>query len=229
MAPPPAKIEGSAKRQKITVRTPEPKAPGAPPSTAPATSAKLTAAALKSPPWATKKQPDSETPTQKDKFKDVKVPGARPKFNLFNGSPQGNNEACKTVKLALVDLFAGLRTSHVAAAEVKNLEIVLTHSAEQCSFANKLAAKNKIKETLHTDVMSLTEAWAQAFVEEAIRLEAQAIVATAGFPCKDLSRQRGKGRKNLEGQFSKLFYEIPRIKELLVKVANGRIPVFQTS
>ena len=48
--------------------------------------------------------------------------------------------------------------------------------------------------------------------EEANRVEAQAILAMAGLPCKDLFRQRGKDRKNLEGQFSELYYEIQIIK-----------------
>ena len=60
--------------------------------------------------------------TKQNELKDVNVPGARPKFNLFTSTTQGNNEANKTVRLALVDLVAWPRTSHVAAA-ASNLKI----------------------------------------------------------------------------------------------------------
>ena len=60
----------------------------------------------------------------------------------------------------------------------------------KCEFANRLAAKNKIDEVLHTDVKALGEAWAKDFVEEAMKKECQVILVMAGFPCKGLSRNR---------------------------------------
>ena len=51
----------------------------------------------------------------------------------------------KQTKAALVDLFAGLRTVHIAAPGAK-IHIVLSHAAEKDSFANKTAKKNRIKE-----------------------------------------------------------------------------------
>ena len=49
-------------------------------------------------------------------------------------APQ-TNESPQMVRLAVVDLFAGLRTVHVAAKLAKVI-IVLSHSAEKCKFAN---------------------------------------------------------------------------------------------
>ena len=67
------------------------------------------------------------------------------------------NEGRKNTYLALVELFAGLRTTHLAARHLEDVCIVMSHAAEKCEFANRLAAKNKFDEVLHTDVKSLGE------------------------------------------------------------------------
>ena len=107
-------------------------------------------------------------------------------------------EVRKKVNIDVVELFAGLRTTHEAVKYVKNLEIVLSHAAEKCPFANKLAKKNKIKEKLFSDVEHMDETWAESFVKEAIEKGAVAILLIAGFPCKGLTRQNGKFRPNLK-------------------------------
>ena len=96
----------------------------------------------------------------------------------------------KHLDIAVVDLFAGLRTVHVA-AEGTRANLVLAHAAEKCPFANKIAIKNNIAETVHTDVRLLDKTWADAFVAEAIRLKARVILVIGGFPCKGLSKARG--------------------------------------
>ena len=58
----------------------------------------------------------------------------------------------KKTYLALVELFAGLRTTHLAARPLEDACIVMSHAAEKCEFANRLAAKNNVDETLHADV-----------------------------------------------------------------------------
>ena len=58
---------------------------------------------------------------------------------------KGKNDGSSNMKVALVDLFAGLRTVHVASRGT-GMEIVLCHTAEKCNFANSLAKKNKIRE-----------------------------------------------------------------------------------
>jgi hypothetical protein len=82
----------------------------------------------------------------------------------------------KHLDVAAVDLFAGLRTVHVA-AEGTRANLVLAHAAEKCPFANKIAIKNNIVQTVHTDVCLLDRTWADAFVAEAIRLGAKVILA----------------------------------------------------
>ena len=89
--------------------------------------------------------------------------------------------------IALVDLFAGLRTVHVA-AEGTRINFVLTSAAEKCPFANALAKKNNIIETLFEEIHDMDKAWATNFVAEALCLNAAAILLAGGFPCKGLSR-----------------------------------------
>ena len=95
------------------------------------------------------------------------------------------------IDIALVDLFAGLRTVHVAATSTR-VNFVLCASAEKCPFANRLAKKSKILEVLFEDVRSMDKSWAKNFVSDAITLGAKCILVTGGFPCKGLSKARGE-------------------------------------
>ena len=134
------------------------------------------------------------------------------------------NESRKKLYLALVELFAGLRTTHLAARVLEDVNIVMSHAAEKCDFANRLAEKNKIDETLHTDVRELGETWAQKFVDEAVKKECQVILVMAGFPCKGLSRQRidNLPNKGFDHKESGLFTEIPRILSLLRRLSKPK-------
>ena len=82
--------------------------------------------------------------------------------------------------IALVDLYEGLRTVHVA-AEGTRANFVLSHAAEKCAFANKLALENKIKEVVHTNVQLLDKTWAKAFVV-ALRPWSKSDSDHGGFP-----------------------------------------------
>ena len=106
------------------------------------------------PPWKPQQQP-AITPERVIPAPKVPVLKAR------------RNEGRKKTYLALVELFAGLRTTHLAARQLEDACIVMAHAAEKCEFANRLAAKNKVAEVLHTDVRSLGETWAKSFVEDA--------------------------------------------------------------
>ena len=132
------------------------------------------------------------------------------------------NEGRKKTYLALVELFAGLRTTHLAARQLEDVCIVMSHAAEKCEFANRLAAKKKVDEVLHTDVRSIGETWAKSFVEEAKKKECQVILVIAGFPCKGLSRNRidNLPNKGFNHKESGLFTEIPRIMSLLRRLAK---------
>jgi hypothetical protein len=137
-------------------------------------------AALPTPPWkpqqnAGEATADTSSPTEeksappwKPQQKDT-VPPLRdipaPKVPVLKAR---RNESRKKLYLALVELFAGLRTTHLAARVLEDVDIVMSHAAEKCDFANRLAEKNKIDETLHTDVRELGETWAQKFVDEAV-------------------------------------------------------------
>ena len=71
--------------------------------------------------------------------------------------------------------------------------------------------QKNIQEVLHKDVRLLNEDWASKFIAEAVKHKADAALIVGGFPCKDLSRQQNQEhRKNLQGKYSGLFYEIPR-------------------
>lgn len=133
----------------------------------------------------------------------------------------GSYDAGTEIRLAAIELFAGLRTTHVAAKSVHNLSIVLSHAAEKCPFANHLARKNGIQEKLFLDVANLNDQWASDFVDEAEKLQAHAILIIGGFPCKGLSRQRGDKRPNLKDKHSGLFYHIPRVAARWPPVACG--------
>ena len=70
-------------------------------------------------------------------------------------------EVRRKVNIAVVELFAGLRTTHEAAKYVNKLNIVLSHAADKCPFANHLAKKNRIKEKLFLDVCNMCGEWAE--------------------------------------------------------------------
>ena len=76
----------------------------------------------------------------------------------------GQNEG-QLKEIALVDLFAGLRTVHIAAPGV-GMRISVCHAAEKCPFANALAKKNRIKEKLFKDIREMDDDWAKSFTEE---------------------------------------------------------------
>ena len=127
----------------------------------------------------------------------------KPQLPAPSAAPVTVNEG-PALDIAPVDLFAGLRTVHVAARGTR-IKFVLTSAAEKCPSAKKLAKHNNIIETLFEDIRSMVETWAKSFVAEAIRLKASAVLVVGGFPCKGLSRARGAARENLENKDSIIF------------------------
>ena len=99
--------------------------------------------------------------------------------------------------IALVDLFAGLRTAHVTGKDTR-IKLGLNVAAEECRFANTLANNNKMFEVLFKDIRKMDNAWARAFVSEALHFKATAILVIRCFPCTGLSRARGAFRENLK-------------------------------
>ncbi len=125
-------------------------------------------------------------------------------------------------KIAIVDLFAGIRTAHLAAA-LAGADVVLAVAAENCPFANSVAQRNHITETLVEDIKLLTQEWAEKFAAEAEEKGAHLILIVAGFPCKGLSACRGRDRPNLHDPHSKLFWCVPKVRAWLKRFAN--VPV----
>ena len=97
------------------------------------------------------------------------------------------------IDIALVDLFAGLRTVH-AAAQVTWINSVLSTAAEECPFANKLAKRSSIIEMSYEDVKKTGQKLNKSFVADALRLGTKAILVIGGLPCKGLSHAPGKPR-----------------------------------
>ena len=94
-----------------------------------------------------------------------------------------HSEGFSNTKVALVDLFAGLRTVHVATPGVE-ISVVVSHAAEKCPFANSLAKKNGIKEKVFKDVRDMDEGWEKSFIDEAIEAEAAFAVIWGGSPAR---------------------------------------------
>lgn len=112
------------------------------------------------------------------------------RLNLFQSRQSDTSESPKQIRVALLEMFAGLRTCHLAVRKVKCMKFVVSHAAECCEFANALARKNEIEEVLHKDVQLLNEDWASDFIAEAVKQKADAALVVGGFPCIDLSRQQ---------------------------------------
>ena len=137
-------------------------------------------------------------------------PPAPPRLPLEGTDP--------VARLALVELFAGLRTGRLA-AELQGVEVPLSAAAECCPFANSSAERRGSPEDLYHDVRELDEGWASAFVAQAVRLGLTLILLVAGFPCAGTSRSRGRHRPNLSDHKSRLFWQVPRIRDLLRRAA----------
>ena len=103
-----------------------------------------------------------------------------------------------------MELFAGLRTTHLAAKALDGACIVMSHAAEECEFANSLSVKNRVEETLHTDVRDMGEGWAKQFVEAASKRECQVILVVAGFPFPEQNRQLAEQGLQAQGIYTVL-------------------------
>jgi hypothetical protein len=89
----------------------------------------------------------------------------------------------KQLDIAAADLFAGLRTVHVAAKGTR-ANLVLAHATEKCPFAKRLQSKTTLQKRCIIDVRLLDSKWADAFVAEALRLKARVILVMEVFHVK---------------------------------------------
>ena len=79
-------------------------------------------------------------------------------------------------------------------------------------------------QTLFENVRKMDRKWAESFVAAALALNAKAILVIAGFPCKGLSKARGKSRENFKNKDSILFWELVRILGVIQQEAGTTIP-----
>ena len=146
----------------------------------------------------------------------------KPMQTSANEQIKGTVNEGNPVRTAVVDLFAGLRTVHLA-AKGTGIRIVLSNAAEKCPFANHLARKNNIVETLFEDIQKMDKQWADDFIIECKSKKVDLILVFGGFPCKGLSKVRGNSRENLKNKDSKLFFELTRVLRTVKQANHGHI------
>ena len=98
--------------------------------------------------------------------------------------------------IALLELFARLRTAHLAAKQ-ENLPVVASLSAEIDDYANELAKKNHPESRCIRDVKKLDKTTIEAWISAAYLAGAIVNITVAGFPCKGTSRLRKTGATKL--------------------------------
>ena len=143
-------------------------------------------------------QPPKEE-ASKTKIPPVAKSGGKPHKATFPPKPK-----CATGEgIALIELFAGLRTAPLA-ARCEGLAVVAHLTAEICPFANIVTEKNFHDDdkragfsALHIDDVNeisqeLIEAWVKCIYSS--KTKAKVAVMVAGIPCKGSSRCRDTGR-----------------------------------
>ena len=174
-------------------------------------------------------KPSEAPPAKPEASPAVKPPSERVDRQASSKKPKAEqpktvNEGKQKQRIAVVDLFAGLRTVHVAGRGP--IDIVLALSSREMRLRRSTSEENQIKEVLHKSVKALQGTWAVDFIKESKAQGAKAVLVIGGFPCKDLSRAKGGSRENLEGTEYSLFFEIVRIIRDLRKAASGSIQMF---
>ena len=164
----------------------------------------------------------------KQKITPVPKAVAKPHTATFPPEP----ECAAGEGIALIELFAGLRTARLA-ARCEGMSVVAHLTAEICPFANLVAQKNFYDDdkragfsALHVQDVNdisqeLIDAWVGCIYSSSLRPLTKVAVMVAGFPCKGTSRCRDTGRAfesrpGLADPQSILFWAIPRIRDQLL-------------
>ena len=128
----------------------------------------------------------------------------------FLAVSQLQEEETFVAPILVISLFNGIGGAF-RCYDVAGIPLAGRISFDVSKEANRVTAKTWPSTLVYTDVKLITpklvEEWSLKFttIEE--------VHLWAGFPCVDLSSVRA-GRMNLEGSQSKLFFEIPRIRQL---------------
>ena len=116
-------------------------------------------------------------------------------------------------ELLLISLFNGIGGAF-RAYDLLGVEPAGRIAVELDDAANRVTTRRWPGVTLVKDVRSIDRAMVRQWSLKYLKVAE--IHLWAGWPCVDLSAVK-YGRKNLEGEHSSLFWEIPRIKDLLAE------------
>ena len=98
----------------------------------------------------------------------------------------------------------------------------MSHAAAKCDFANGLSAKNKVEETLHTDVRDMGETRANKLRRGCQEKGVPGHPSGGRFSLQGIfpEQNRQLAEQGFQPKESKLFSEIPRILSLLRRLAK---------
>ena len=122
-------------------------------------------------------------------------------------APSGTRE----LPILVVSLFNGIGGA-LRCYDVLGLRPVGIIIVDVCKEANRISTRRWPAAELIEDVTTIDRETVQGWCLQHTKVEE--VHLWAGFPCKDLCSAK-QGRRNLEGDQSGLFYEIPRIKDLI--------------
>lgn len=139
--------------------------------------------------------------------------GLAPSGEDYVRSTKANHDSFPTIPVVVVSLFGGIggafRTYDILGVRPLGLLHFDTHRP-----ANRIVSRRWPHAKIYGDVKEFDRDMAKSIVTQ--HLGILEIHLWGGFPCVDLSSVRAGG-KGLDGKSSSLFYEIIRIRKLLVE------------
>lgn len=140
--------------------------------------------------------------------------GLTPEGRSFCRSLQSADSGLAKARVIVLSLFNGIGGAF-RTYDVLGIEVEALIGFDTCKASNRVCSRRWPHAMLYEDVRDLDEAFLRRLLFQFPH--ATAIHLWAGFPCVDLSSVKA-GRANLQGPESSLFFEILRIKGLIVRV-----------
>ena len=131
----------------------------------------------------------------------------------FVGASKEAELKVKEIPVLVISLFNGIGGA-LRCYDILGLRPMGIIICDNCKEANRVSMRRWPAAELIEDVKHIDRDLVRAWCLKHTRVTE--IHLWAGFPCKDLSSAR-HGRWNLDGDASSLFYEVPRVKKLLVE------------
>ena len=128
-------------------------------------------------------------------------------------------DQCKKIPVLLISLFNGIGGA-ARCYDVLGVQVEGMIFCDLCSEANRISLRRWPIAELVEDVRDIDEALVRSWLLKYTKIKE--VHLWAGFPCNDLSSAK-KGRRNLQGDKSRLFFEIPRVRDLIKKVFGEAI------